>query len=384
MAWLEAFLLREWQQGSGWQLLLRPISWFYQTVVAARRAMFSAGILKSHRVSVPVIVIGNITVGGTGKTPIVLELAKRLTAYGMQPGIITRGYTRRSSRASAYPRGVIHVVAPTMSPPTVESDEAILLAERSGVPVFAGARRFEAARALLQAFPSTSVIISDDGLQHYALKRDVEVAVFDATRGIGNGATLPAGALREPIGRLRKVDCVVLNNPNPDKQLRPQLPDAAVKAVVGAMFESLALELVLAASEVPIFEMQYRDARMVKLGTPDTKRATDVVSPDTFIKAAMGKRVTAIAGIGNPGRFFSHVRGLGISLDDVIEFPDHHDYRIQDLREIDADLILMTEKDAVKCRQFAGVDERLWMMQVDADLPDAFFEFVLKKISHVT
>jgi tetraacyldisaccharide 4'-kinase len=363
---LEAFFLREWQHGSGWQLFLRPISWIYQAIVAARRAMYSAGIYKSHRVAVPVIVVGNITVGGTGKTPVVLALAEYFKRQGARPGIATRGYMRGDMRG---PGMVIHVVPDSMTPSSSASlgDEAVLLSQRSGVPVFAGAKRVDVANALLAQFPQTNLVVCDDGLQHYALHRDVEIAVVDASRGFGNAQCLPAGPLREAVSRLDSVDCIILNQTG------------------GAQKAERARELAqtpsLTRANVPVFEMTYGRERMMRVG-PNAE-ALSPLQPTDFVQSTVGKRIVAIAGIGNPQRFFDQLRALGIPLHDTISFPDHHRYAIADIRTIEADLILMTEKDAVKCRELASIDERLWMMQVDAELPEAFYEFVLKKTQHV-
>ncbi len=372
---VEAFFLREWQQGSAWQILLQPLSWLYRAVIVIRKLGFAGGYFRADKIDVPVIVVGNISVGGTGKTPIVLALTQWLAARGKHPGIVTRGYARGNAHVVPLPGSVIHVVAPSFASADVSSDEAQLLAERSGLPVFAGSKRARVAKVLREKFPETSVIVSDDGLQHYALRRDVEIAVVDGTRGFGNGHLLPAGPLREPIERLRQVDCIVLNNPHPDSPVQSSVDSGAARLA--------ALRATLARSAVPVFEMTYRNARMVKLGPSDASSAVDALSPGSFADATSGKRIVAIAGIGNPDRFFSQVRGLGVTLSGTLAFPDHHDYRVQDIRAVEADVILMTEKDAVKCREFAGVDERLWMMRVDAALPDAFFEFVLKKIDHV-
>jgi tetraacyldisaccharide 4'-kinase len=371
---VEAFFLREWQHASAWQILLQPLSWLYRGLIVLRDMAYTRGYFRAERIDVPVIVVGNITVGGTGKTPIVLALSQWLATHGARPGIVTRGYTRTSA-AHRPPESVIQVVTPAHACSATFSDEALLLAERSGRPVFVGAKRAQVAQGLRKKFPETNVIVCDDGLQHYRLKRDVEIAVVDGTRGFGNGHCLPAGPLREPVERLRDVDCIVLNNPNIDGHLQANLPETAR--------QSLSLRSSLASFNVPIFDMTYQQARLSKLHNSDAGHASGELSPDAFVEAVAGKRVVAIAGIGNPERFFAHVRRLGIALHDAVAFPDHHVYQLQDLGRVTADIILMTEKDAVKCREFVGVDDRLWIMRVDAALPDAFFEFVLKKIDHV-
>jgi tetraacyldisaccharide 4'-kinase len=204
-ATLESFFLAEWQQPSLWQLVLRPVSWLFGALAALRRALFRIGLLRRTKLAVPVIVVGNITAGGTGKTPLVIYLAEFLEAQGFQVGVITRGYA--PSRVAA--RTFANIVSQKGT--VAASDEALMMSQRLKAPVFANASRVDAARALLKRYPNTQVILSDDGLQHYALGRDIEIALVDGARGFGNGALMPAGPLREPPSRLAEVDAVVIN-----------------------------------------------------------------------------------------------------------------------------------------------------------------------------
>lgn len=342
---MEAWFLREWQRNSPWQLLLRPLSWLFQLVVSIRRFAFRRGLLASTRLGVPVLVVGNITVGGSGKTPLVLALALRLRAAGYQPGIITRGYRPRSA-AGARPPPITHVLADAGAEPV--SDEAALLAARSEVPVYAGVDRPAVAQALLAAHPQVNVILSDDGLQHYALHRDLEICVIDGERGLGNGALLPAGPLRETSQRLREVDALVING----------AAGAPVEGAAGARS----------------FAMQLGNESFISL---HDGRA---LAPTDWQRAFAGRRIAMVAGTGNPGRFFSHLARLRID-GATHAFADHHPYTSADLAGIDAEVIVMTEKDAVKCGRFA--DQRLWFMRVDAILPEAFDQFVLAHLSHL-
>jgi len=342
---MEAWFLREWQRNSPWQLLLRPLSWLFQLLVSIRRFAFRRGLLASTRLSVPVLVVGNITVGGSGKTPLVLALALRLREAGYRPGIITRGYRPRSA-AGARPPPITHVLADAGAAPV--SDEAALLAARSEVPVYAGADRPAVAQALLAAHPQVNVILSDDGLQHYALHRDLEICVIDGERGLGNGALLPAGPLRETSQRLREVDALVVNG--------------AAGTPVGD------------AAGAPTFAMQLGNESFISL---HDGRA---LAPADWRRACAGRRIAMVAGTGNPGRFFSHLARLGID-GTTHAFADHHPYTAADLAGIDAEVIVMTEKDAVKCGRFA--DQRLWFMRVDAILPETFDQFVLAHLSHL-
>ena len=326
MTWLE----RHWQRVTFVSALLYPLSLIFRGIVALRRAAYRTKVLASRRLGVPVIVVGNITVGGTGKTPLVLWLAEFLLRRGFHPGIVSRGYG--SSQRS--PRRVT-----AASDPARVGDEPVLLAQRSGCPVWVGTSRVAAGEALLRAHPECDVVVSDDGLQHYALQRDVEIAVVDGERGMGNGFMLPAGPLREPPSRLRSVDAIAVTG-------------GAESFATGLRGHSIKLE--------------GRDFR--NLLNPD-----HVVGPAHFQR----QRVHAIAGIGNPQRFFTHLEALGLRLEPHA-FPDHYAYTPADVSFPNADAILMTEKDAVKCAAFAA--ETHWVLRVDA-LPDSELgELILRRL----
>ena len=294
-----------------------------------RRTLYRAGVLPSHRVSVPVVVVGNITAGGTGKTPLVLWICEFLREHGYTPGIVSRGYGGRGQTA---------VVRENTSP-EMAGDEPVLLAQRSRCPVWIGRDRVGAARALIAVNPGCNVIVSDDGLQHYSLQRDFEIAVIDGSRGTGNGLPLPAGPLRENTGRLTKVDAVVVtgNSPAP-------------------------------ATGVATFVMTLEGHDFRNLLNPAFHQEAG---------AFAGQRVHAIAGIGNPARFFDHLRRQGLSFS-AHAFPDHHAYNQSDLDFGDADAIIMTEKDAIKCLRFAR--ENHWVLPVDARVDTALGRLILEKM----
>ncbi len=326
MAVIEHF----WYRTRPAHLLLIPLSLLFRAVVAARRALYARGTLRSERLPVPVVVVGNLSVGGTGKTPLVIWLVTVLRTAGYRPGIITRGYGGA--------RGLREVTPAT--PPAEAGDEALLLARRTGAPVFAGPLRAQAGRALLSAHPECDVLVSDDGLQHYALARDVEIAVIDGQRGFGNGRLLPAGPLREPIGRLREVDAIVLNG----------TPAASVPAG---------------------YQMQLKGERIVNLRQPQlTAQVTSL----------QGRVVHAIAGIGNPRRFFEHLRALGLT-PRTHPFPDHFAFTADDLAFAGTDAVLMTEKDAVKCLAFAL--DSYWYLPVEAEVDPALSRLILAKLETV-
>ena len=327
-------LERYWYRISPLHLALWPLSVVFAGVAALRRWLYRAGILRATRLPVPVIVVGNINVGGTGKTPLAIWLAQMLRDHGWTPGVVCRGYggnTRGPQR-----------VLPTSDPRTV-GDEAVLLARRCACPVWVGTDRALAARTLLSAHRECNILIADDGLQHYALARDVELAVVDGARGFGNGMLLPAGPLREPRRRLDRVDAVVING--------------------AALFPREALP-----HAVPSFDMQLAGHVFYDVLNPGER-----AGPERFAR----QRVHAIAAIGNPQRFFEHLRGLGLSFA-AHAFADHHAFAAADLAFADNDAVIMTEKDAVKCERFCN--ENLWALQVDAVTDPALETLILAKI----
>ena len=315
-----------WQERGALAVLLLPLAALFALVSSIRRGLFRVGVFASGRLGVPAIVVGNITVGGSGKTPVVIWLVEQLRARGYRPGVISRGYGRSGD-------GVAEVRSD--SPVEDVGDEPLLLARRVGCPVFVGRDRLAVARALLTAYPVCNLIVSDDGLQHYRLARDLEIVLFDS-RGVGNGWLLPAGPLREPVSRTRRADILIANGELP-KRLRARFPDADV------------------------FSMALEGARFVRLGR------NQVAGVDRL----RGRRLHAVAGIGNPPRFFAHLRSLGLEFEPHV-FADHHAYRAWDLAFDGAEAVLMTEKDAVKCEAFANqVGAELWALRVDAHLdPD--------------
>lgn len=309
-----------WYGRSAWSLLLLPLAWFYCAVVGVRRLAYRWKLLRAQRVPVPVIVVGNISVGGTGKTPLIAWLAGVLQAQGYHPGLVARGY---GGTARHWPQQVR-----ADSDPRAVGDEPVLLARLTGCPMAVAPDRVAAARALLE-HSDCDVILSDDGLQHYALGRDIEIAVIDGVRRFGNRRCLPAGPLREPVGRLAGVDLVVSNG--------------------------------LAGPNEIAMAVHVGDA--VNLITGERRP----------LGQFRGGRVCAIAGIGRPERFFEALRAQGLDFE-AHAFPDHHAYRPEDLAFADGAL-LMTEKDAVKCRRFAQA--HYWAVTTRVELPPDFAERVL-------
>jgi len=331
----------EWERLGGLALVMLPLTLLFAVATWFRRALYTLRILPRWRAPVPVVVVGNISVGGTGKTPLTLAILDLLQSRGFTPGAVARGYGRVPPREND-PDGVVRVY-PDLATPELFGDEPVVIARRSRVPVYISPDRPAAARALVAAHPEVDVIVSDDGLQHYALARDVEIAVVDGERRFGNGLLLPSGPLREPVSRLKRVDAVVVNGGSSD--------------------------------------IRWNDHQFaMRLGAERFSRLTSnqEVAPNEFALLARGRQVVAIAGIGHPPRFFGHLSSLGV-VARGIAFPDHHHYQASELRLPGAEIIVMTEKDAVKCAAFA--DARMWYLSVAAQLPREFDEFLLSRIS---
>jgi tetraacyldisaccharide 4'-kinase len=302
---------------------LRVPARLFGLVVHLRRSAYARGWFHSHRLPRPVIVVGNLSVGGSGKTPLVIWLAQQLSERGLKPGVVLRGYG-----GSAAAGRVPQLVAPD-SDVAVVGDEALLLRLRTGVPVAIGRDRVGAARLLLGA--GVNVIIADDGLQHLRLARDFEIAVIDAARGMGNGYLLPAGPLREPPQRLSTVDAVVING-----------EDGVSVGSAGATGVKRG------------FVMRLRGEWLRPLAGS---------RPPVALSSLAGRRVHAIAAIGNPQRFFAQLAAAGLTVV-AHAFPDHHRYGAAELEFGDDLPLLMTEKDAVKCRPFAAANR--WYLPVAA------------------
>lgn len=317
-----------WYNKGGITLLLLPLSWLFCAIAILRRLLYRIGVLKVHRLPVPVIIVGNISVGGTGKTPLVTWLVELLRTQGYTPGIVSRGY---GGGASHWPQQVR-----ADSDPRMVGDEAVLLSRRTACPMAVGPNRVDAAEALL-SYTDCDIIVADDGLQHYALGRDIEIVVIDGVRRFGNQHCLPAGPLREPLGRMKTVDLVVTNG------------------VAGARE----------------YHMELVPTRMHNLASSNKNMSLDQLT---------GKTVHAIAGIGNPDRFFQQLESHGLT---VIEhpFPDHHPFEAKDIDFSDDIPVLMTEKDAVKCQSFAK--DKHWSVPVDAKLDERMMPLMMRLLKQL-
>jgi tetraacyldisaccharide 4'-kinase len=326
-------LMRMWMRRGPLAWALLPLSWLFRILGALRRSLYEIGIFASLRLPVPVIVVGNIFVGGTGKTPVAIWLVEALRAQGYTPGVVSRGYGGDASsevKADSDPRRV--------------GDEPVLIAQRAACPVMVGRKRAETARRLLAAHPAVDVIVCDDGLQHYALQRDIEILLFDE-RGMGNAWLMPAGPLREPPSR--RCDITLVNA----AQSVPGMPsDAIYSSLIGTTAQ--------------------------RLSDP-----TQTLALSSLASADGAKRIAAAAGIGNPARFFAMLRRAGLHCAEL-PLSDHYDYADNPFANIDADVILITEKDAVKCRHLAALksDSRLWVVPVSAQPEGILLERILEKL----
>ena len=316
--------MRFWYRRGVLAWLLWPASVLFRAGVALRRFFYFIRFFKSVHPGIPVVIVGNLTVGGSGKTPLVLWIAEFLKSKGWSPGIVSRGYGAKLSEPRA---------ATISSEPAEVGDEPVVLGRRSGCPVWVGPDRVQVAALLRAKHPEVNVLVLDDGLQHYRLRRDIEIAVLDA-RGFGNGFLLPAGPLREPKSRLRTVDAVVAHG----------------------FSEKEAFSMVLEGNTV--------------------HRMTDAGERRT-LQSFAGEKVHAVAGIGDPNRFFLHLGKAGLK---VVPhpFPDHHPFTPRDLEFGDDAPVLLTEKDAVKLRSAARPG--WWVLPVSAQLDPAFGVWLLGKL----
>ena len=314
-----------WYASDRWALpfLLTPFSQLFRFFVYVRRQFYFYGIKKTYRAPVPVIVIGNLTVGGTGKTPFVIWLAAFLRAERFHPGIVSRGVGGCKWRKP-------HIVSLHDAAHEV-GDEALLIVRQTHCPLVIGIHRAEVAQFLLSHY-SCDILLSDDGLQHYALGRDIEIAIVDGVRQFGNGRLLPSGPLREPIERLNSVD------------------------------------MVLTHGSKGVFNMQLQPKRFVSL-----LNAEQTINFLHFPH----KKIHAVAGIGHPDRFYSMLKKHGFELVEH-RFPDHYLYQAKDFQFRDALPIVMTEKDAVKCFSFA--DDRFWYLKVETEVCAEFGPQLLEKV----
>ncbi|PKG35679.1 tetraacyldisaccharide 4'-kinase [Psychrobacter sp. Sarcosine-3u-12] len=371
---IETTVTRAWQRQAAWLWLLLPISWLYGLITVLRHQAYKFGLLASYRAPVPVMVIGNISVGGSGKTPLIIALVDYLQAQGIKVGVISRGYGGDSSQMPA--------LVDAASLPSMVGDEPCLIVNMTGVPMAVCPNRKQAITTLLAAHPDLQLIIADDGLQHYALQRDIEWIVVDAARGFGNEQLLPTGFLREPMSRLEGATVIYHEGPNNSaaphsKNTEQQSQAEHLSMHLQADDMKLLWQPVLAdarTTDLQVFDSQVSDFQLT--GFEVNNKAPE-----------KGSKVHAVSGIGYPQRFFDTLHALGF---EVIghPYPDHYEFSMAELLQYREYPIVVTTKDAVKLRalllqltaqqplsaEYKALISRLWVLPVTAVLSDSCYD----------
>ena len=357
---IETTMTRAWQRQAAWLWLLLPVSWFYGFITLLRRQAYKVGLFAGYRAPIPVLVIGNITVGGSGKTPLIIALVNHLQKQGIKVGIISRGYGGDSSQMPA----LVH----TDSLPSIVGDEPSLIVNMTGTAMAVCPNRKQAITTLLKAYPDLQLIIADDGLQHYALQRDIEWIVVDASRGFGNQQLLPTGFLREPMSRLEGAN--VVYHEKADRKTTDNKKAQSDRLTMHLQADKLQL---LWSSAVEIDDLTVA-AKMPMPPIPNS-------------------RIHAVSGIGYPQRFFDTLASLGF---DVIghPYPDHYDFSLDELLHYTEQPIIVTSKDAVKIKallidatsrqplseEYQELVNRLWVLPVTAVLSDSCYDSLQQQL----
>ena len=360
---IETTITRAWQRQAAWLWLLLPFSWLYGLLMLVRRQAYKAKIFTSYRAPIPVMVIGNITVGGSGKTPLIIALVRHLQQQGIKVGVISRGYGGDSSQMPA--------LVSAESSPKLVGDEPCLIVNMTGAAMAVCPNRQQAITTLLESYPDLQLIIADDGLQHYALQRDIEWIVVDAARGFGNKQLLPTGFLREPISRLKGANVVY-------HQKEASLSNSDDKDDFNS-------------SPIKRLTMHLQPDTLELLWSFDTQRETLAIVDITHPKS--GSQVHAVSGIGYPQRFFDTLASLGF---EVIPhpYPDHHNFKLGELLQYADHPIIVTSKDAVKIKalliktttgqvlsdEYKALLSRLWVLPVTAVLSDNCYDILQQQL----
>jgi len=346
---MTSFFLRYWQTINLISIILSPLSLIFCILVSIRRRLYQMSLLRSYRSSLPVIVVGNIYIGGNGKTPFVIWLVNQLKKSGYKPGVVSRGYGAQDDNNLdfPFPRQVNQ-----QQNPQLFSDEPLLIHQRTHCPVIIDPIRCQAVQKLEQD-TDCDIIISDDGLQHYAMSRDIEINISDAKRRFGNGLCLPAGPLREGRSRLKTVDYHIYNVSQEKKSI---------------LFDG---------HRENEYSMNYKFDMLLALPGKQSEKISNSREESIKLNDLKGKKVHAIAGIGSPENFFSLLKNFGLT---IIEHPfdDHYQYKQEDLIFSESIPVIMTEKDAVKCRAFDLKNS--WFLPIEADLDNALMQSVLTRL----
>ena len=316
----------QYYKKSTWIYLLLPLSLIFLLIISIRKLLYKLSILKTFKIRVPVVVVGNINLGGTGKTPLVMWILENMLNKGLNPGLISRGYGSKINN---------HKEVKLTSKASDVGDEPLLIKSKLNLPVFVGADRVKVAQALLSKYPKVNIIISDDGLQHYRLARDFEIIVKDSLRNFGNGYIFPAGPLREPISRLNVVDAVVVNGSSDNKNY---------------------------------YKMSYQTDSLINCKNEKKIK----------VKQLPHSKSIAITAIGNPENFFRSLAGLDLKFSKII-FDDHYLFTEKDFNFLDSYTnIIMTEKDAIKCKSFAR--DNFWYLPIEPKVDQQLFLNIIKKL----
>ena len=358
---IETIITRAWQRKAAWLWLLLPVSWLYALLMVLRRQAYKVGVFSSYRAPIPVMVIGNITVGGSGKTPLIIALVRHLQQQGIKVGVISRGYGGDSSQ--------MPLLVNTESVPNVVGDEPCLIVNTTGTAMAVSPNRQQAIAILLESYPDLQLIIADDGLQHYALQRDIEWVVVDATRGFGNKQLLPAGFLREPISRLKDANVIYHHKPDASSIYNKSDYNKPLTEHLTMHLQPDDLEL--------LWSSHNRIDNLAVVATAPEK----------------GSQVHVVSGIGYPQRFFDTLNALGF---EVIPhpYPDHYDFSLDELLQYTDHPIIVTSKDAVKIRalimqaiinqalsdEYKELVSRLWVLPVTAVLSNSCYESLQQQL----
>lgn len=364
---IETTVTRAWQRQAAWLWLLLPISWLYGLITMLRRQAYKVGVLSSYRAPIPIMVIGNISVGGSGKTPLIIELVSYLQQQGVNVGVISRGYGGDTSQMPA----LVNV----NSLPNVVGDEPRLIVNMTDAPMAVCPNRQQAITTLLDTYPDLQLIIADDGLQHYALQRDIEWIVVDAARGFGNEQLLPTGFLREPLSRLQGATVIYH-----EKQATEPAANEDDSNAYNHQHQAERLTMHLQPDKMQ---------RLWQLAVTDSQVTDDLIHDCLINDSApeKGSKVHAVSGIGYPQRFFDTLNLLGF---EVIghPYPDHYDFNLAELLQYSDYPIVVTSKDAVKIKtlllgytaeqalndEYKNLVSRLWILPVTAVLSDSCYD----------
>lgn len=378
---LETVITDAWERRAAWLWLLLPLSWLYGLIVLLRRQAYKMGLLSSYKAPVPVMVIGNITVGGSGKTPLIITLVNYLQQRKVKVGVISRGYGGDSEQMPA--------IVTKSSLPSIVGDEPCLIVNMTAVPMAVCPDRKQAITTLLDAHPDLQLIIADDGLQHYALQRDIEWIVVDVARGFGNKQLLPTGFLREPITRLNEAVVVYHQKPTSVTKSNAQFNNIDFDAIE---FDNIDTQLNHELSAKHLSMILQPDSLQPLIKLPEAK-PVDEPKPNSMVHA--------VSGIGYPQRFFATLTTLGFEII-AHPYPDHHDFSLSELLQYTEHPIIVTSKDAVKIRalliemntsnndkdtplsiatnDYQALINRLWVLPVTAVLSENGYQILQKQL----